>query len=134
MLMTVINQSTTAQLNYPDYYFGYPGTPPVLNAIGGNLVNPVPYPFDWVQPFLANPSSGSTPGTPGSAYAVQLPVHEEDLGYTDPNFGPLKMETLWNQLIQAGTVVVSFAAETTFHNFGDFGGNFLYGAGGGSYI
>jgi hypothetical protein len=111
-LMTVINNLPATQLNYLDFYYGYPGGPPVTNAIGGNLVNPVPYPFDWVQPFLANPAAGSTPGVPGAAYAVQLPVHESDMGFTDPNFGPLNVETLWNQLIMAGTVTVTFAAES----------------------
>jgi hypothetical protein len=118
MLMTVTNL-TSNQLNYPDYYIGYPGVPPVTNAIGGNLVNPVPFPFDWVQPFTAN-GVGVPDGVPGTTYQVQLPVHYPDLGYTDPLFGPLKVATLWDQLIQAGTVSVAFAAETSAEReFGD---------------
>ncbi len=125
MLMTVTNL-TANQINYLDYYYGYPGVPPVTNAIGGNLVTPVPYPFDWVQPFQPN-GVVIAPGGPGNTYEVQLPVHFDDLGYAgpvEPNFGPLKVQTLWNQLIQAGTVSVSFAAEVSTDN--DFGDQFVY--------
>jgi hypothetical protein len=116
MLMTVTNL-TANQLNYPDFYYGYPGSPPVTSAVGGNLVNPVPYPFNW---FVFQPNgTGSVDGTPGTTYEVQLPVHEEDLGMLHPNFGPLKVETLWNILIQAGTVSVSFASESASIDFGD---------------
>jgi hypothetical protein len=118
MQMTVTNL-TSNQLNYPDYYIGYPGVPPVTSAVGGNLVNPVPYPFDWFL-FTAN-GIGTPNGTPGTTYEVTLPVHEQDLGWRHPNFSPQKVEQLWNILIQAGTVSVSFAAETAHANFGDMG-------------
>lgn len=109
MLMQVTNLLST-QLNYLDYYYGYPGSPPVTNAIGGNLVNPVPYPFDWYQPFPANGVTGYNP---------TFAVHPEDWGFVHPNFGPQKVSTLWNILVQAGTVSIAFSAETTVSGFGD---------------
>lgn len=108
MLMQVTNLKAV-QLNYLDYYFGYPGVPPVTNAVGGNRVNPVPFPFDWYI-FPANGVTGYNP---------TFSVHPSDWGMSHPNFGPLRNGEMWNQLVQAGTVSIAFSAETTVSGVGD---------------
>jgi hypothetical protein len=99
------------QLNYLDYYLGYPGVPGVTAAVGGNRVNPVPYPFDWYV-FPANGTTGYNP---------TFPSHLGDLIWQKtPTFSPHKPYEAWNQLIQAGTVSVTVTTETGTREFFDY--------------
>jgi hypothetical protein len=98
MLVTVTNASPN-QINYLDYYVGAPGGVGVTNATGGNVVSPLPYPFDWIGPL-------------NSLATYQLPMHNRDWHYKRSPCDPQDAGQQWQQLIQAGIVTLAFAAET----------------------
>lgn len=102
MLVEVTNL-TASTLNYFDYYLGYPGVPAVTSAVGGNRVNQLPYPFDWVT-LAPNGSSG---------YQSTMPMNERDWRRKAVPSEPMEPGEMWNQLVQAGTVSLTLSAETS---------------------
>lgn len=99
-LMTVANQKAYA-LNDLDVYQGDP-TSPTVNATGGGRKHPLPYPFEHVV-LAAN-------GSPGDS--LQLPICPRDFRKASRHeHGPLQHGEEWNQLVQDGTVAVTFAVQ-----------------------
>ena len=97
MIVTVTNTSSSLTLNALDTLTGGSG-PSGLNAVGGARKYPLPYPFDWTT---IAPS-----GT--SAYAM----HPRDWRYKRSVAESQSAGEQWQQLVQAGTVTMSFASET----------------------
>jgi hypothetical protein len=105
MLVTVTNVTnvtawqTSRTINNPDFYEGYPGVPPITSAVGGNVTDPLPYPFDQAGPLAA-----------GSA--VTLPMRDRDWYYSRSLYNTQYPHIKWQQLVQAGVVTMAFASET----------------------
>lgn len=76
--------------------------PASLLATGGNRVRPLPYPFDKIE----LDESG------GAVDAMELPMNTGDWRYKMSVASPMEAVHEWNQLIQAGTVSMAFAAQT----------------------
>lgn len=102
MLMQVTNL-TSSQLNYLDSYLGYVGVPGVSTAVGGSRVSPVPYPFDWYV-FPANGTTGYNP---------TFSAHERDMRHKQNMWSGWEAGEQWNALVQAGTVSITWSAEST---------------------
>jgi len=103
MLVTVQNQLSRA-INSPDTVdtrltgLGVAG----LLATGGSLTDPLPYPFDQVGALEAS----------GGADSVQRAMHIGDFRRVHVYWRALDPNDEWNQLVQAGTVTLAFAAES----------------------
>lgn len=98
MLMSVQNNSSTLTLNAIETVIAGSG-PSGLVLSGGNRTNPLPYPFNLV--------------TIAPSATKILPAHHRDMEYRKPSFDPQQSSEQWNQMIQAGTVTVTYAAEST---------------------
>jgi hypothetical protein len=101
MLMTVTNTSGHI-LNDFDTYYGYSPTP-LVNAVGGQRRDPLPYPFDWVVLQAAGP-----------LVSKQLPIRPRDFTHKAVPWLPLRPGEEWNQMIQAGKVTYLLGAEAAF--------------------
>lgn len=108
MLMICTNV-TTRTINNPDFYLGYPGVPGVTSAVGGNVTDPLPYPFSHVGPVGAGLAAGATVGNPTGA----LPVHPRDWRYKGVPWLPQEPGEKWNQLVKSGIVTLAMATEVT---------------------
>jgi hypothetical protein len=104
MLMSVVNNSSTLTLNALDVLSGGTG-PSALFATGGNRTNPLPYPFNMV--------------TIGPSATLVLPAHHRDMDRQKPSFNTHSPSEAWNQMIQAGTVTVTYATESTYRDTDD---------------
>jgi hypothetical protein len=102
MLMTVANL-TAKRLNVLDEITGGEG-PAKITATGGARVRPLPYPFNHIILEVA--------GDAGNLDEKQLPVRPRDWNYRQPSGLPHLPSEEWNALVQAGTVSITFAAET----------------------
>jgi hypothetical protein len=103
MLVTVENQ-TARIINTPDVINNnLTGGPADLLATGGNVTDPLPYPFDLVGPLAANGASGDD---------VQRAMHPRDFRRQHVMNRALEPAVEWNQIIQAGVVTFAIAAET----------------------
>jgi hypothetical protein len=104
MLVTVENQLSRA-INSPDTVdtrlsgLGVAG----LLAEGGSVTDPLPYPFDKVGELAANGASGDS---------IQRAMHIGDFRRVHVMWTALDPNDQWNQLVQAGTVTLAFAAES----------------------
>lgn len=98
MLMTVTNTSGHV-LNDFDTYYGYSPTP-LVNAVGGQRRDPLPYPFDWVILAIGGNK--------------QLPIRPRDFTHKAVPWLPLRPGEEWNQMIQAGKVTYLLGAEAAF--------------------
>ena len=96
MMLTVTNTSGVV-LNDFDTYYGYAPTP-LVNAVGGQRRNPLPYPISHVVLAVG-------------AHTHQ-PVHPRDFNHKAvPSMSMLPSEE-FNQLVGAGKITYSIAAET----------------------
>jgi len=101
MLMTVQNISgrTINKLDDTYYFVVGSGGPASLNATSdGHRKDPLPYPFAHIGQ-LANLAT------------KQLPLHERDMRNKSSQPGPLQASEEWNQLVQAGVVALTLAAQ-----------------------
>lgn len=100
MLMTVTNTSASLSLNDLDVYQGAAGGVTV-NATGGARKRPLPFPFGHIV--LA--ASGNK----------QLSVHARDMFKQNvcESHSPAEQ---WMALVQAGTVTIAIADETTYRD------------------
>lgn len=102
MLVTVQNQLSRA-INAADTVSNQlTGGPADLVATGGNLTDPLPYPFNLAGELAAL----------GGADSIQLGVHPADFRRQHVLWRALEPAGEWNQMIQAGTVTFAIAAET----------------------
>jgi hypothetical protein len=101
MLLTVNNVSGHV-LNDFDSYYGFQPTP-LVNAVGGQRKDPLPYPYSHV--ILAAAGPGAT---------KILPVHPRDFHRKAVPSLPMMPGEEWNQMVQAGKVTYSVASEATF--------------------
>lgn len=92
-LLTVTNE-TSRILNRPET--GGNGVSP--DAVGGNVLDPLPFPFN------AN-------GTIAASGSKQLGVHARDLSVRQQPQQPMIPADEWAALVQAGTVSLAFAAD-----------------------
>jgi hypothetical protein len=105
MLTTVTNTTNTVGLpsrtiNAPDQYTTLGSTITAILATGGTRKDALPYPFAHI-------------GSLAAAATKQLPMHPRDWRHRDVAVGsPQEAGEEWNQLIQAGTVSLAFAAQT----------------------
>lgn len=97
MLMTVTNTSGHV-LNDFDTYYGYSPTP-LVNAVGGQRKDPLPYPFGHVVLGIG-------------ASSLALPVRPRDWTHKRVPWLTLDPGEEWNQVVQAGKVTYILAAET----------------------
>ena len=74
-----------------------------LIATGGAKTDPLPYPFDQVDSLAAT-------GDPGDD--VERAMHVGDFRRVHVYWRALDPNDEWNQLVQAGTVSLAFAAES----------------------
>ena len=96
MMLTVTNTSGVV-LNDFDTYYGYAPTP-LVNAVGGQRRNPLPYPVGHV--------------VLGIGAHLDLPVHPRDFNHKAvPSMSMLPGEE-FNMLVAAGKITYSVAAET----------------------
>jgi len=107
MLVTVENQLSTRinyleEINTAQYL---PGNPAGLVATGGNVVQPLPFPFDQVGELAANGLAGDD---------VQRAMHPSDFRRQHNLHKPMEPREEWNQIIQAGIVTFVIASETGF--------------------
>lgn len=96
MLMQVTNSSGRA-INVLETMTGGVG-PSALYAQGGNVTDPLPYPFAHV-------------GTLAIGAAVELPVHVRDWRYKSVPWLPMEPSTEWQHLVQAGIVSLLISGE-----------------------
>lgn len=68
------------------------------DAVGGNVLDPLPYPFNANGPLAA------------SAYR-ELGVHARDFSVRPQAQQPMMPADEWNQMVQAGLVSLSFTAD-----------------------
>lgn len=97
MLVTVTNV-TSRTINKLEELTGGTG-PAALLAVGGNRLDPLPYPFGHIGSLAAS-------GT------KQLPMHARDWRYKSVPWLPQEPSIEWQQLVQAGVVTLTLAAET----------------------
>jgi hypothetical protein len=103
MLMTVTNITDTAggilfpgvTINTPDT--GLAGVS--ADAVGGNKLYPLPYPFSHVGPIAAGASK-------------VMPIHVKDFEHKSVPWLPLSPSTEWQMLVQQGIVSVAFSEQT----------------------
>ncbi len=105
MLVTVTNTTNTVGLpsraiNGLDQYTTLGSTLTAIIAVGGQRKDALPYPFAHI-------------GSLAAAATRQLPMHPRDWRHRDVIVGsPMEAGEEWQQLIQAGTVSLAFAAQT----------------------
>jgi hypothetical protein len=97
MLMTITNTSGRT-INTPDQITGGVG-PAALLAEGGNVTDPLPYPFGHIGPLADSATK-------------QLPMHNRDWRYKGVPWQPMEPSKEWQQLVQAGVVTMTVATET----------------------
>jgi hypothetical protein len=97
MLVTVTNTSG-GDLNAPDTYTSGSG-PSGIVATGGNVVDPLPYPFGHI-------------GTLADTATKQLPMHNRDWRYKRVPWLPMEPSKEWQVMVQAGKVTLAVATET----------------------
>jgi hypothetical protein len=97
MLVTCTNV-TTRTINKLETLTGGTGTSALL-ATGGNRTDPLPYPFGHIGELLA-------------AGTKQLPMHDRDWRYRSVPGLTQEPSIEWQQLVQAGVVTLTLAAET----------------------
>lgn len=101
MIATVTNLSASVSLGSLDSYTaGTQATtgPATLTATGGSRVRPLPYPFDQIE--LA--ASGSK----------ALGMNQRDFRFKHVLGTSMEPGEEWSQLVQAGTLSITFAAQT----------------------
>lgn len=96
-LLTVQNE-TSRVLNRPEV--GGSGVSP--DAVGGNVLDPLPFPFNANGTLAAN-------GDPGDS--KQLGIHARDLSVRTQAQQPMIPADEWAALVQAGVVSLTFAAD-----------------------
>lgn len=94
MLVTVTNVSGSTINNLITGGFGVSS-----DAVGGSKNMPLPYPFGHIGALAAS-------GT------KQLPMHPSDWRHKYVPWTPQEPSTLWNQLVQAGIVTLTVAAQS----------------------
>lgn len=105
MLVTIQNVTNTVgvpsrTINAPDTYTTLGSGVAALTATGGQRKDPLPYPFAMI-------------GSLAAAATKQLPMHPRDWRHRDVFVGsPFEAGEEWQQLVQAGTVTMAFAAQT----------------------
>jgi hypothetical protein len=105
MLTTVTNTTNTVGLpsrtiNDLDAYTTLGVGPSQTTAVGGARKDALPYPFGHIGALVAG-------GT------KQLPMHPRDWRHRDVIVGsPMDSGEQWQQMVQAGTVSLTFAAQT----------------------
>lgn len=109
MKMTITNTTLSSgshglgfAINTPDT--GLAGVS--ADAVGGNKIYPLPYPFSHVGPIAIG------------ATATQV-VHVEDMRHKSVPWLPLEPSREWQMLVQAGIVSVSFSELSTGKNVED---------------
>lgn len=101
MIMTVTNVSGRI-INTPATG-GYGVSP---DAVGGAIADPLPYPADKSGPLAI-----------GGHF--DLPMHSEDMQYKAVPWLPMEVSRLWQQLVNAKIVTISFAADSADAFVGD---------------
>jgi len=96
VLMTITNTSGR-DINVLEQMTGGSG-PSALLATGGNVTDPLPYPFAHI-------------GTLADTANSQLPMHNRDWRYQRSAYMP-EPSIEWQQLVQAGVVTMTVATET----------------------
>lgn len=107
MLMAVKNNTDLAgnplfpgvTINTPDT--GLAGVS--ADAVGGNKLYPLPYPFAHIGPLAA----GAT---------KTLPIHVKDFARMSVPWLPLSPSTEWQMLVQKGIVTITFSEQTLGKN------------------
>jgi hypothetical protein len=105
VLTTITNTTNTVGLpsrtiNGLDTYTTLGAGPSVLTATGGAVKDALPYPFAHI-------------GALAAAGTKQLPMHPRDWRHRDVFVGsPMEAGEQWQQLVNAGTVSMAFAAQT----------------------
>jgi len=97
MLVTVTNTSGRT-INTADTLTGGVG-PSALLAVGGNRIDPLPYPFAHI-------------GELADAGTKQLPMHDRDWRYKAVPWLTQEPSIEWQQLVQGDIVTLILAAET----------------------
>jgi len=104
MLVTVENQlSVPIQTADAVDYRGVTNGPADLYAVGGNVNNPLPFPFDRVGELDANG---------GANDSVQRAMHPDDFHNRHNLWRGMEPGTEWNQIIQEGKVTFAIASES----------------------
>jgi hypothetical protein len=102
MLVTIQNLTAAAIQVLDAIDNRYTGGPADLYATGGNVVEPLPFPFEQVGELAAFGAVGDS---------VQRAMHPSDFRRQHNLHKPLEPREEWNQVIQAGTVSFAIAAE-----------------------
>lgn len=99
-MLTTVTNTSGGDINDLQTRTGAIPGPASLLAVGGQRNNPLPYPFGHI-------------GTLADTASEQLPMHPRDWRYEamqcKDGFEP---SLQWQQLVQAGTVTLAYAAET----------------------
>ena len=99
MLMTITN--VTATTHAPGFTINTPDTGLAgvsADAVGGNKLYALPYPFSHVGPILVGATKALT-------------IHNEDLRYKSVPWLPFEPSREWQMLIQQGIVTVAFTKD-----------------------
>lgn len=115
MLATVTNTTNTLDLpsrtiNQYDTYTTLGVGPSVTVATGGAKKDGLPHPFGWVGVSQYQASGTNTGLVAGGT--KQLPMHPRDWRFKRVPWLPMEAGEEWQQMIQKGTVSLSFASET----------------------
>jgi len=103
MLVTCTNL-TARTINQPDTLtITVPNSTASLQAVGGNITDPVPYPFNTFS-FAPNGQTG---------YFQTLPVNERDLSRKSSAWAPHLPSEQWNRLVAAGVVSLVVSGPVT---------------------
>lgn len=115
MLVTVENVTNTVGLpsrtiNLYDTYTTLGSGPPATVATGGNRVDALPYPFDWVG--LSQYHDGYNNNGLAAGSSIQLPMHPRDFRYRAVPGLPTDAGQDFQALVQAGIITVAITTES----------------------